>query len=124
MALFGKAIEGVAESGALTTAAVGIGVLFLLPRALPLFARALRPAAVAAIKAAITAYNEAAATLSQTASEVRQATEGLVAEAPAELEMAGAPPSGVVQRAQPAQAVNSPAEVKKASPRRRKSAQR
>jgi uncharacterized membrane protein len=79
MSLLEKAVEGMTEGGALTGAAVGLGVLFLAPGILPAIGKALRPIAVGAIKTGMTVYNQTAATL-------REATEDLVAEARAEIE--------------------------------------
>ena len=79
MSLLEKAVEGMAEGGALTGAAVGLGVLFLAPGVLPALGKALRPIAVGAIKTGMTVYN-------RTATSIREATEDLVAEARAELE--------------------------------------
>jgi hypothetical protein len=85
MALLEKAVEGLAEGGAVTGAAVGLGVLLLAPGVLPIIGRALRPLAVGAIKTGMSVYNQTTAT-------VREVTEDLVAEARAELEAEGHPP--------------------------------
>lgn len=82
MSLLEKAVEGLAEGGAVTGAAIGLGVLLLAPGILPAVGRALRPVAVGAIKTGMSLYTQTAAT-------VREATEDLVAEARAELEAEG-----------------------------------
>lgn len=82
MSLLEKAVEGLSEGGAVTGAAIGLGVLLLAPGILPAVGRALRPIAVGAIKTGMSVY-------SQTAATVREATEDLVAEARAELEAEG-----------------------------------
>jgi hypothetical protein len=79
MAILEKAFEGLTEGGAVTGAAVGLGVMLLAPSVLPAIGRALRPLAVGAIKTGITVYNQAAPRL-------REATEDLVAEARAEID--------------------------------------
>jgi hypothetical protein len=82
MAMLEKAVEGLLEGGALTGVAVGAGVLLLAPGLLPAVGRALRPAAVGALKTGMTVYR-------QTSSSLREATEDLLAEARAELEAEG-----------------------------------
>jgi hypothetical protein len=85
MALLEKAVEGLAEGGAVAGAAIGIGALLLVPGLLPAVGRALRPIAVGAIRTGMTVYEQAAAGL-------REATEDLVAEARAERAEARAEP--------------------------------
>jgi hypothetical protein len=82
MAVFEKAVEGLAEGGAATGAAVGLGVMLLAPALLPVIGRTLRPLAVGAIKTGMTVYREAS-------SRMREATEDLVAEARAEIDAEG-----------------------------------
>ncbi|HZB92672.1 MAG TPA: DUF5132 domain-containing protein [Stellaceae bacterium] len=81
MAVFEKAVEGLVEGGAVTGAAVGLGVLLLVPGLLPAVGRALRPLAVGAVRTGITVYNQAATT-------VREATDDIIAEARAEIDAA------------------------------------
>lgn len=81
MAVFEKAIEGLAEGGVATGAAVGLGVLLLVPGLLPAIGRALRPLAVGAVRTGITVYNEAATT-------VREAADDIIAEARADIDAA------------------------------------
>jgi hypothetical protein len=82
MALFENGLESLAEGGALTGVAIGVGVLLLAPGLLPAVARAIRPLAVGAIKVGMTTYDQATST-------VRDVTEDLVAEARTELESEG-----------------------------------
>jgi hypothetical protein len=94
MSFIEKTFEGLAEGGALTGVAVGVGALVLVPGLLPAIGRAVRPIAVGAIKTGLTLYN-------QTASTLKETTENLVAEARAELEAENhsAPPEGTRRRA-------------------------
>jgi hypothetical protein len=78
MALLEDTIGGLVEGGAATGLAIGAGVVLLAPTLLPAIGRILRPVAVGAIKAGMVVYNQTAATL-------REATEGIIAEARAEI---------------------------------------
>ena len=79
MALFEGALEGLAEGGAATGLAIGVGAVLLIPGVLPALGSVMRSVAVGAIKTGMVVYNQTAAT-------VRETTGDLVAEARAQLE--------------------------------------
>lgn len=79
MALFEGALEGLAEGGAATGLAIGIGAVMLIPGVLPALGSVMRSIAVGAIKTGMVVYNQTAATM-------RETTGDLVAEARAQIE--------------------------------------
>jgi hypothetical protein len=79
MALFEGALEDLAEGGAATGVALGVGALLLVPGLLPAVGNVMRSLAVGAIKTGIMVYD-------QTAAAVRETTGDLVAEARAQME--------------------------------------
>jgi hypothetical protein len=94
------------KNGAAKGLIIGIGVAVLAPVLLPTLARLGRPVVRAMIKGGMVAYEKGR----ETAAELGEVVEDLVAEARAEMEQAPATPASPATPGQPGGADASPAE--------------